>query len=150
MHPPLEWQHTLHGTVAELPAFFERLEAWAEDGGVPLPLASSFGLMLDELLTNVAMHGYRGAGGPVEVRVRFDPPARLEAVLRDQAPEFDPTRLPAPDVGAELEDRGVGGLGVHFVQKLAERFVYRRDGGVNEVTVSRTLPAAKARMETEN
>ncbi|MFN4119936.1 ATP-binding protein [Acidovorax sp.] len=138
MNHPAELQCTLSGTVAELPAFFERLEGWAEEHGVPVPLASSFGLMLDELLTNVATHGYAGQGGPVSVKVVFDEPATLSAVLRDQAPPFDPTTLVAADVEAALEDRHVGGLGVHFVKKLAERFVYRRDGAVNEVSISRT------------
>ncbi|WP_275741927.1 ATP-binding protein [Ramlibacter sp. H39-3-26] len=149
MNQPAELQCALHGTVAELPAFFERLEEWADGHGVPLPLASSFGLMLDELLTNVAMHGYAGNGGPVEVRVRFDAPLSLQAVLRDRGVAFDPTALAAPDVEASLEDRGVGGLGVHFVRKLADRFVYRRDGDVNEVTLSRTWPARQAQGEAD-
>lgn len=144
MNPPLEWQQTLHGTVAELPAFFERLESWADGHGIPMPLVSSFGLMLDELLTNVAMHAYAGQGGVVEVLVHFEEPARLQAVLRDHGRAFDPTTLAAPDVQASLDDRDIGGLGVHFVQKLADRFEYRRDGEVNEVTVSRCLPAAGA------
>ena len=72
MNPPAELHCTLSGTVAELPAFFERMEDWALDHGVPLPLASSFGLMLDELLTNVATHGYQGQGGPVSVQLAFD------------------------------------------------------------------------------
>ncbi|MFY3383347.1 ATP-binding protein [Paracidovorax sp. MALMAid1276] len=136
MNPPAELQCTLSGTVAELPAFFERLDGWAQEHGVPGPLASSFGLMLDELLTNVATHGYAGQGGPVWLQVVFDAPATLHAVLRDEAPPFDPTALVAADVEASLEDRHVGGLGVHFVKKLAERFVYRRDGAVNEVSIS--------------
>lgn len=141
MNHPAPLQCTLSGTVAELPAFFERLEDWAQGHGVPMPLASSFGLMLDELLTNVATHGYDGKGGPVSVQIAFDAPATLSAVLRDQAPPFDPTALVAADVEAALEDRHVGGLGVHFVKKLAERFVYRRDGSVNEVSISRTWVA---------
>ena len=139
MNPPAELHCTLSGTVAELPAFFERMEDWALDHDVPLPLASSFGLMLDELLTNVATHGYQGQGGPVSVQLAFDAPATLSAVLRDEGPAFDPTTLVAADVEASLEDRDIGGLGVHFVKKLADRFVYRRDGLFNEVSVSRTL-----------
>ncbi len=141
MNHPAELQCTLSGTVAELPAFFERLEDWALEHGVPLPLASSFGLMLDELLTNVAMHAYRGQGGAIAVQVAFQAPATLSAVLRDEGPAFDPTALVAADVEAALEDRDIGGLGVHFVKKLADRFVYRRDGAVNEVSISRTLGA---------
>lgn len=141
MNHPAPLQCTLSGTVSELPAFFERLEDWAQEHEVPMPLASSFGLMLDELLTNVATHGYGGQGGPVSVHITFDAPATLSAVLRDQGPPFDPTALVAADVEAALEDRHVGGLGVHFVKKLAERFIYRRDGAVNEISVSRTWVA---------
>lgn len=138
MNHPAELHCTLFGTVAELPAFFERMEDWAAEHGAPLPLASSFGLMLDELLTNVATHGYQGRGGPISVHVTFSAPATLSAVLRDEAPAFDPTTLVAADVDASIEDRHIGGLGVHFVKKLADRFAYRRDGECNEVLVSRT------------
>lgn len=138
MNPPAELHCTLSGTVAELPSFFERMEDWAMEQGAPMPLASSFGLMLDELLTNVATHGYGGQGGPVSVQLVFTTPSTLSAVVRDEGPAFDPTTLVAADIEASLEDRHIGGLGVHFVKKLADRFVYRRDGAVNEIAVSRT------------
>lgn len=125
----------LHGTLQELPAFFERLDAWAQASDVPAGLASKMGLMLDEWLTNVAMHAYGGKGGPVSVEVQFLPPRSLQAVVRDQGPAFDPTCLPAPDVSASLDEREIGGLGVHFVRRLADRFTYRRDGDCNEVTM---------------
>jgi serine/threonine-protein kinase RsbW len=144
MNPPAELHCTLSGTVAELPAFFERLEDWAKDHDVPPPLASSVGLMLDELLTNVATHGYQGAGGPVVVQLAFDAPATLSAVLRDEGPAFDPTTRVAADVEASLEDRHIGGLGVHFVKRLADRFVYRRDGAINEISLTRTWNPPKA------
>lgn len=139
MNPPAELHCTLSGTVAELPAFFERVEDWALNHDVPMALASSFGLMLDELLTNVATHGYQGRGGPVSVRLAFEAPTTLSAVVRDQGRAFDPTTLVAANVEASLEDRHIGGLGVHFVKKLADRFAYRRDGAFNEILVSRTL-----------
>jgi serine/threonine-protein kinase RsbW len=144
MNPPAELHCTLTGTVAELPAFFERMEDWALDHDVPLPLASSFGLMLDEWLTNVATHGYQGQGGPVTIHLSFDAPATLNAIVRDEGPAFDPTALVAADVEASLEDRHIGGLGVHFVKKLANRFAYRRDGSCNEISLSRTLGLPQA------
>lgn len=140
--PPAELRYAMQGTIAELPLFFELLEAWGREQGVPIPLAASFGLMLDELLTNIATHGYVGHGGPVEVVVHFsDDPPSLQAVLRDRAVAFDPTSLGEPDVGASMADRDVGGLGIHFVRKLADRVNYRRDGDTNELTVSKTWRA---------
>lgn len=142
MNNPAPLRCDLHGTVQELPAFFERLETWADAEGVPFGLAAKLGLMLDELLTNVAMHAYAGQGGPVSVQIDFLPPHTLQSVVRDQGPAFDPTGIPTPDVQAALEDRDIGGLGVHFVRRLADRFSYRRDGGCNEVTLSHSSPGS--------
>ncbi|MBS7777616.1 MAG: ATP-binding protein [Comamonas sp.] len=135
MKNPVSLRCDLHGTVQELPAFFERLDGWAEAADLPPGLTTKLGLMLDELLTNVAMHAYGGQGGPVSVEVEFVPPQALQAVIRDRGPAFDPTGLPAPDLDIALEERDIGGLGVHFVRRLADRFSYRREGDCNEVTL---------------
>ncbi|MNJ76840.1 hypothetical protein D3C77_742110 [compost metagenome] len=81
------------------------------------------------------MHAYGSQGGPVSVQVDFLAPQDLQCVVRDRGPAFDPTALPVPDVGAGLEDREIGGLGIHFVRRLAHHFAYRRDGDCNEVTL---------------
>lgn len=141
MSPSVKLLCSLNGTVEELPAFFERVEIWGEEHDVPPALVASFGLMLDELLTNVAMHAFQGLGGPVQVSIEFNAPANLRAVLRDEGPAHDPTAAAQVDVSASIEEREIGGLGVHFVRQLADQFVYRRDGKVNEVLVSRTLPS---------
>lgn len=139
MKNPVSLRCDLHGTVQELPAFFAQLENWAEDCGLPMGAAAKLGLMLDELLTNVAMHGYGNQGGPVSVQVDLLAPDSVQVVLRDQGPAFDPTGMPEPDLELALEDRKVGGLGVHFVRRLAQRFSYRRDGDCNEVTLGYSL-----------
>ncbi len=139
MKNPVSLRCDLHGTVQELPAFFAQLEAWAEACGLPMGGIAKLGLMLDELLTNVAMHGYGNQGGPVSVQVDLLAPDSVQVVLRDQGPAFDPTGMPEPDLELALEDRKVGGLGVHFVRRLAQRFSYRRDGDCNEVTLGYSL-----------
>lgn len=136
MKNPVSLRSELHGTVQELPAFFERLEAWAQASGVPAGLAAKLGLMLDEWLTNVCQHAYGKQGGPVSVQVDFSPPEALACVVRDRGPAFDPTGMPEADVNVGLEDREIGGLGIHFVRRLAQHFSYRRDGDCNEVTLS--------------
>ncbi len=143
MKNPVLLRCGLHGTVQELPTFFERLDEWAHVSNVPLSLAAKLGLMLDELLTNVALHAYGGKGGAVSIEVEFFPPHTLQSVIRDQGPAFDPTGIPEPDTEASLDERKIGGLGVHFVRRLADRFSYRRDGNCNEVTLVHSLPLEK-------
>ncbi|MBF5005614.1 ATP-binding protein [Diaphorobacter caeni] len=150
MNPSVKMSCSLQGTVDELPQFFARLEEWAEGLGASMALVSSFSLMLDELLTNVAMHAYQGRGGPVAVAIEFEAPAHLRAWLRDHGPAYDPTARKSADTGADIEERDIGGLGVHFVKQLADQFIYRREGDVNEVFVSRTLNSPAAAVKHMN
>ena len=59
----------------------------------------------------------------------------LRVILSDSAPLFDPPQVPPPDFYLPLEDRPLGGLGVHMMRQLTDDLVYRvaPDGG-NELT----------------
>ena len=96
---------------------------------------------VDEAATNVIIHGYKDQGGPLEVEVEGDAPGEMLIVrLRDQAPPFDPTTLPAPNLSTSLEDRPLGGMGFHIVRKYTHAVQYRSlPGGGNELTLIRRI-----------
>ncbi len=120
------------------------LHAWLQDHGAPPGAIRDATLILDELFTNIVLHGYKGRpDGWVEVLAEFRG-ASLFLTLRDRAPAFDPRRGPNPDRSSPLEERPVGGLGLMFVQRLSDAFDYRRlpdsvGGGINEVRITRHL-----------
>jgi anti-sigma regulatory factor (Ser/Thr protein kinase) len=89
---------------------------------------------VDESVTNAIVHGYGGADGTVEIEVVAQGRA-LVVRLRDQAPPFDPTRVPTPDTSAPLEVRRPGGMGVHLARQMADGVTYRRVNGTNELTL---------------
>ncbi len=90
---------------------------------------------MEELAANVAMHGTGGEGGAtyIAVSVRQDADEVI-ATIEDDGREFDPLAQAAPDTEAALEDRDVGGLGVHFVQRMTKGLRYSREGGLNRLT----------------
>jgi anti-sigma regulatory factor (Ser/Thr protein kinase) len=90
---------------------------------------------VDELAANAILHGYRGGAGQIEVLVRPEA-GGLAVVLRDQAPSFDPTQAPEPDINLPLEQRPVGGLGIFLSRRLVDEMRYRAlpEGG-NEITL---------------
>jgi CRP/FNR family cyclic AMP-dependent transcriptional regulator len=49
----------------------------------------------------------------------------LQVYLRDTAELFDPPSAPAPDLTAALEDRSVGGMGVHLMRTVMDQTRYR-------------------------
>ena len=52
---------------------------------------------VDEAATNVAVHGYRGGPGDLDVTAELVGD-RIVITIEDTAPPFDPTLAPEPDV----------------------------------------------------
>jgi anti-sigma regulatory factor (Ser/Thr protein kinase) len=86
-------------------------------------------LGIEELLAN--LHDHAGAADrPAEVRLTVEP-ARVLAEICDTGTPFDPREAPAPDLDSEMEDREIGGLGLHLLRTLAEGLDYERRDGAN-------------------
>jgi anti-sigma regulatory factor (Ser/Thr protein kinase) len=100
-------------------------------------------LAVDEAVANIIRHGYKGTG-PVEIEVeRHD--RDLVVHLRDEAPEFDPTRWAAPDLTMPLERRRAGGLGIPLARASVDRMQHRRRTGPgNQLTITKALTNKEA------
>ena len=107
-------------------AAVEQAQGWLEEeAGVDARAAMHVALTLDELLTNAATHG--GAEGQ-EAQVRLQVGAdRVAVEIVDPAAAYDPRQAPTPDFDASLEQRRIGGLGVHLVINLSRDLAYSRD-----------------------
>ena len=134
--------------AGEIARLADDLAEWADENAIPVKTAHQINLMLDELVANTVMHDYcHRDDGVIEVSGCYDG-ATVSIVLRDEGPPFDPTRLPEADTEKSLEEREIGGLGVHFVRRLADHFSYRRDGTVNEVVFCKAVaPSVPAKGE---
>ena len=96
-------------------------------------------LAVDEAIANIIIHGYQDRGGMVEIelgRLNND----LLVWLRDQAPIFDPTKLPLPDITEPLESRNPGGLGIYIMRKSVDEILHRiTENGQNELTFIKNM-----------
>jgi anti-sigma regulatory factor (Ser/Thr protein kinase) len=92
---------------------------------------------VEEVAANTVVHGYRGQPGDIEVEVSLEKSV-LVIRLRDRAILFDPTSVPPPDLTRPLEERRLGGLGVHLARHFTDSMTYRvTDDGRNELTLQR-------------
>ena len=64
---------------------------------------------------------------------------QARAEVEDDGREFDPLTRPPVDTSAPLEQRGIGGLGVHMVRQLMDSVEYRRVTGRNILTMTRRV-----------
>lgn len=101
-------------------------------------------LALEEAATNVITHGYNdGLAHTFTIALNLNASGdRITAVVADDARAYDPLARPPVDVHAPLEERAIGGLGVHLVKKLMDVAHYERRDGKNILTLERVLRRA--------
>lgn len=126
---------TITPEAGEIPKLLDAIEAFAEMHDLPPGLAHRLGVVVEELAANVAMHGTGGKDGAtfVALTVTHDGKA-LSVMIEDDGRPFDPLAQAAPDVAAAMDEREIGGLGVHFVRSMTRSLDYLRIGGRNRVT----------------
>jgi serine/threonine-protein kinase RsbW len=133
--PDRELVIRLEPRAEALTAMLDRLEAYAEATGLPSRVAYRLAVVCEELATNVAMHGAGGEDGATYVEVTVDRTADgLRFSVEDDGRPFDPLARAKPDTGLNLDEREIGGLGIHFVRSLVKDISYERLGRINRLT----------------
>ena len=133
--PPRE-TITLRNDRAEIPRLAAFIDSFCGPLGPAPEDLNSFHLALEEAVTNVIHHGYvDGQAHEFTVTLAADPAGRVTAVVSDDAPAFDPVARPPVDTSRPLEERPIGGLGVHLIKNLMDSVRYERRDGRNILTL---------------
>lgn len=135
---------TLSNGRAGFPALMDAMEAHLAGAGAPDAAIAAVMIAIDEVVSNILNHG--GEGGPspqVEVEVRVAD-GRITVRIADDGAAFNPIDAVAPDTGLAIEDRAIGGLGIHLVKQLMDSVAYDRSSGRNHLRFSKTYAPASA------
>ena len=97
-------------------------------------------LAVEEWVANVINYAYpKGTRGHVELTARVVEHV-LTLVVKDHGVPFDPTQQADVDVDADLDDRQIGGLGIHLVKSIMDTMEYERTSdGYNVLTLKKRL-----------
>ena len=136
---PTEVNYQIDPDLSEIALLADKMMEFGAENAIPESLIRKINLAIDELLTNTIVHGVNGAHSPsIDVRAkRLD--AGIEIVIEDDAPAFNPLEQDAPNIEATLEDRPIGGLGIHIVRSLIDEVSYCRAEGKNRVTLFKEI-----------
>ena len=120
---------------------------FAEENALPVDIRRSISIALDELLTNSLTHGSTGRDPcSVSVEVQLDE-ERVTVTVTDDGMPFDPFARDAPDTTLSVEERPIGGLGIHLVGRLMDEVSYQRREDHNVVVLVKQL--AKSQDKTQ-
>ncbi len=120
--------------ISLLPAFVQEA---VKASKLNSELEGSLNLALEEAVTNVVLYAYpEGTEGDVIVDAAVTDKA-LTFTITDTGKPFDPTARPDVDINAGVEDRPIGGLGIHLVRQIMDDVRYERRGNKNVLIITK-------------
>jgi anti-anti-sigma factor len=129
------------GQIAGVTAAFAE---FADAHAVPAPIRRSVSVALDELLNNTIAYGFAGReDGAVSIEVELRPD-RLCVTLTDNGRPFNPWGISAPDTALPVEQRQIGGLGIHLARRMMDDVAYHRRADRNVVTLAKLLAGERS------
>jgi len=98
----------------------------------------SINLAIEELFTNIVKYN-RNSDSDITIEIEKEG-RNLKVNLIDYGgDEFDVTKTKEVDVTRRLEERKVGGLGLHLVKKMIDTLEYKYSNGESRITFTKNL-----------
>ncbi|WP_317064105.1 ATP-binding protein [Methanoculleus caldifontis] len=128
---------------ADLSALATIAEFLAEElNGSGDELIFALQLAVDEACSNTILYGYPdGEAGTITVGCTVDDEA-VCVTIADDGVAFNPLNAPQPSLDTPVEERPIGGLGVHFIRTVTDRVSYARIGDRNVLSMEKRRPAS--------
>ncbi|XXT23864.1 ATP-binding protein [Sorangium sp. So ce429] len=124
---------TFPGTLQSLKALREYVEAAANAAGLDRKTTYNLCLAIDEIASNAVIHGYEKARQQGQLRISAEiADDFLRVTLEDDGICYDSTRFVPPseeELARPLDERPLGGLGIHLALKCVDKIQYVCTGG---------------------
>jgi sigma-B regulation protein RsbU (phosphoserine phosphatase) len=119
----------------------ERFLAFSTSNGISETDRQTMSMVIDDLLNNVISYAYPQGGDHVIVIDITLKGSRLVLMIEDDGTPFNPFHIEEPDVELSVEERGIGGLGIHLVRETMDKYHYQRRANKNIVILVKELGA---------
>lgn len=129
--PPAVLTTCCHGSLEDVRAVLVQVDSYLRAANTPTDWVEDVNIILAEVLSNIARHGYKDARGRICLEIRLSKD-ELRCKITDTGQPFDPTLVGhvAPEPALLRE----GGYGWFLIRSLARALTYRRHMGVNCMT----------------
>jgi sigma-B regulation protein RsbU (phosphoserine phosphatase) len=127
--------------VDEIARVNQSFNAFAKRHGIAAGVRRKMNVVFEELLSNIVSHAYRDEGEhTIDLRAELSAD-RLAITITDDGRPFNPFTSAAPDTAVSMEERQMGGLGIHLVRNMMDEVSYSRRTDKNVVILVKHLEA---------
>jgi sigma-B regulation protein RsbU (phosphoserine phosphatase) len=124
--PTAVFQMSAKNDLSEIANVNAAFGEFAKEHNLPIKIRRRMGLAFDDLLNNVISYAFRDEDEH-EIDIRAELAGnRLTVTISDDGIPFNPLGIKAPDTSLSLEDREIGGLGIHLVRNMVDEISYQR------------------------
>ena len=120
----------------DLEAFMESLDSFRNGHDLDYKIYFDLKICLEEVIINIFKHGLGGEKRELQVDVclAWKDDGTIVTEIKDNAIPFNIVEMDSGvDFQSELEDRPIGGVGIHLVKNLSDGLEYEQLTGGNKV-----------------
>ena len=133
----------IENDLSDIAKVDEMLDEFAEQFGIPPAIAVTFHVIFDDLLNNVISYGFNdGQRHFIDISLELAANSLIVSIADDGMP-FNPLDETAPDTKLSIEDRQIGGLGIHLAIKMVDDVRYQRTADKNVLTLTKSFQSKK-------
>ena len=126
---------SMANNAADMERLMDEVDALMETRPISAKRKYAVRLALDELLSNVIKYAYED-DRVHRVPVTLDMGEPFSVTMEDDGKPFNPLEdAPPPVLDGPVEDRPMGGLGLHILQSMGMKLNYRRENNRNILQV---------------
>ncbi len=133
----------IENDLSEIAKVDEKLDYFAEQFGVPPAIAATFHIIFDDLLNNVISYGFNDKQRHfIDISLELTANSLTVSIADDGVP-FNPLAETAPDTTLSIEDRPIGGMGIHIAINMVDDISYQRTADKNVLTLTKSFQSKK-------
>jgi serine/threonine-protein kinase RsbW len=117
----------LPARLENLQVFMEAVKETAAAAGLAPEKVFRLELALEEALVNIINYAYEGGEGEIRISCSSDDHGVFVTEITDNGHPFEMSAVPPPDLGSGVDERRIGGLGIHLMKSLMDEVSYRRE-----------------------
>ena len=123
--------------LEQVQTVIEEFELFAEEHQVPFPMVMKINIVLDEIVSNIIKYGFPEENKDnLEIVIELQG-KKMRLIIQDRGIPFNPFQKTPPDLSKPLEEREIGGLGIHLVRQLMDEYEYNRQIDRNVVVMTK-------------
>ncbi len=134
----------MKSTIKEVTYVIDEFEKFAQEHQILNEILMKINLIFDDILSNIVQYAYadKGEHEKSESTVIIECTLYSKQIIitiTDNGVPFNPLLANTPDINLSIDERSIGGLGIHLVKNIVDDCHYRRKVDQNILTLTKKL-----------